>query len=168
MPSLHALKTMFAVPNLAIAAVILHHVLDLALVRHQSVWPFFLEHPWFLFTAAVTLGLSAGHLILFTVRACDSATSSPTNRTPEQYRRWDLCLFGLDGAWAAMWILQLAVQTALPEERRAYTLDAVEWMMGLYAVQVCLTVPLVIHLFRAWLRAVLAHLPLGHDVPSNQ
>jgi len=59
-------------------------------------------------------------------------------------------LFGLDGAWAALWVLQLTVQAVLPDEHRAYDLDAVTVMMALYVAQALLTVPLVHYLFRSW------------------
>ena len=59
-------------------------------------------------------------------------------------------MFGLDGAWAALWVLQLTVQAVLPDEHRAYELDAVTVMMALYVAQALLTVPLVHYLFRSW------------------
>ena len=59
-------------------------------------------------------------------------------------------MFGLDGAWAALWVLQLTVQAVLPDEHRAYDLDAVTVMMALYVAQALLTVPLVHYLFRSW------------------
>ena len=59
-------------------------------------------------------------------------------------------MFGLDGAWAALWVLQLTGQAVLPDDHRAYDLDAVTVMMALYVAQALLTVPLVHYLFRSW------------------
>ncbi len=154
--ALRALKTAFAAPNLAVAAVLTHHVIDAAIAQRNTVWPFFQQHPWFLFTAAITLALCAAHVALFAARVWwrDGGGANPNDRhlrlLHRRLRQWDLCLFGLDGAWAALWVLQLTVQAALPAEHRAYQLDTVVVMMALYVVQALLTVPLVYYLFCAY------------------
>ena len=147
---LRSLKAAFAVPNAAVLVLVVHHVLDAVLVRHHAVWPFFEEHPWFLFTAAVTLTLTAAHVGVFAMIRC--GTWPEKSSTRDRLERWDMCLFGLDGAWAGLWVLQLVVQLLLPREHRVYTADVVRILLALYSVQTCLTVPLVHYLFRDWCR----------------
>lgn len=138
-------SALFASSNAALATLFVHHVLELVIERHESPTRFYVQHPWFLFTAVVSMMLSLGHIVLMIAPRC-GATPRCIN-TPTARKRAKVMFFSLDGAWALLWVLQLTVQSLLPKEHRAYSLEAVAAMMVLYAAQAAFSVPLVYYLY---------------------
>ena len=122
----------------------IHHMLDMLLVRNQAPWPFYQQHPFFIFTAVVSLVLTAAHLLIFVVERTGVLQKAIP---PRKSREYQLVFFSLDGAWAVLWVLLLVVQALLPPEHRAYSLEEVAVMSVLYVLQAGVSVPLVYYLY---------------------
>jgi hypothetical protein len=168
MPHHRALKFAFAVPNIVLAVLVAHHVIDAmmhgegdgAASADGKPWAVFTEHPWFLFTAVVAVLLAVFHVLAYSV-ALLGARARDVWGLRWLYKllykivagqlvarvRVDLFLLVLDGAWSVLWVLQLFVQVLLPREHRVYALATVYTMMALHFAQALLAAPLVARLY---------------------
>jgi hypothetical protein len=143
------------VPNIVVAVLVIHHVVEAMIVR-RSLWPFMVDHPWFLFTATVTLVLSGFHVVVYIVTLLGSRARTTwgfqtlypfVSGESMSQKRVELFLLVLDGEWSLLWVLQLFVQLLLPREHRVYATKTVYSLLALYGVQVLLAIPLVAKLY---------------------
>jgi hypothetical protein len=191
MPHHRALKFAFAVPNIVLAVLVAHHVIDAmmhgegdgAASADGKPWAVFTEHPWFLFTAVVAVLLAVFHVLAYSV-ALLGARARDVWGLRWLYKllykivagqlvarvRVDLFLLVLDGAWSVLWVLQLFVQVLLPREHRVYALATVYTMMALHFAQALLAAPLVARLYEDYreLIAGVVHVATAKPAPSGR
>lgn len=122
-------RVLFALTNATFASVLV--VEGVEVVSRDRWWVFYTDHPWFIFTATVSVLLSLAQLAV----ACFGET------------RHHLLFLSADGTWSVLWVVQLLVQALLPASHRAYTLQTVALMGGLYALQACTEAPVALALF---------------------
>ena len=150
---------------MALAALFVYHLLELVIEQHETPGRFYVQHPWFLFTALVSVVLSLGHLALMVPPQCMPLALSASD-TPHARKRVEILFFSLDGAWALLWVLQCLVQALLPQENRAFSLEAVAAMMVLYALQAAFSAPLVYYLYVDWRSVGEPDAPAETDAPA--
>jgi len=134
-------------PNMAAAVLLVHQIVDIAEAGTADMSQFFLQHPWYMFTAVVSITMTTVHVVLAITktRPCCSWTVVPL-----KHQKLELFFYSVDGAWGFLWVLQVVVQWLLPADHRAFTLGRTVTILLLYGTQSAIDVGCVYYLYGEW------------------
>jgi len=142
------------IPGLILLILWLFHLSDL--IEHRVSAEEF-EHPWTIFSIVVSVFLFFFHTFVYIVLTFHLYDSKRFGfrwlfyclpKQEASYHEYELTLVSLDLVWSICWLLQCASQAFIPKAHRLYPPEAIRAMMGLYVVQILLTLPILISLIR--------------------
>lgn len=138
-------------PNVAAAVLLVHQIVDIAEAGTHDMSQFLWQHPWYMFTAVVSIMMTVTHLVLAVTktRPCCSWTLDHV-----KHQKLELLFFSVDGAWGFLWVLQVVVQWMLPADHRAFTLGRTVVILLLYGTQAAIDIACVYYLYGEWCRSI--------------
>jgi len=161
----------FYTPGIALSILWIYHIVELV-YSHKHVSSSNVYHPWYLFSASMSVFLFLFHLYVFLVVFLKSKHLQFFQAGPEQY---ELFMMMLDLTWSVLWLLQLLVQLMFTHKHRLYSTTTILTMLGLYVFQIVIALPLFFTIFRHWKRGLIntrlgltrsRHVPPSHSIQS--
>ena len=129
-------------PNIAMAFLLVHHLVDIAEEGTKKMSAFLAQHPWYVFTSLVSVFLAVMHVFIHVVKTKRCCKVEPFKR-----RKIELLFYSVDGSWGFLWLMQVIVQWLLPEEHRAFSIGRTVAILALYGTQTLVDLLCVYYIF---------------------
>ena len=129
-------------PTVWLFVVLVEQSMDVNEIRSMS---FFTDHPWYVFTACISLVLCSASVWVwltswwpFAMRITSTFVQVDVNDSVAVHR-WreetEVFLYALDGTWGFMWLIQFLVHVLLPRQHRAFTLTRIANIVLIYTTK---------------------------------